>query len=195
MHLPRSVRDKVSHAIYSNTCTQTLFNETTEVLIQDMREMAHEFIRISIQKYLVNLNKIKIIQSQQESNGLGECFCITDKNSKDNPIIMISDGFTKVTGYKSDDFIYHNCRFLQGRLTDKATVSRIEFAIINDIEICELLLNFKKDGTPFWNLVHIVPLYQLILCFLNCIFLPYHFLFHLLLNLSFDKINRLVLFL
>ncbi len=73
----------------------------------------------------------------------------------DNPIIAASDGFVKVTGYSRSDIIPRNCRFLQGRHTDKSSVQRLKAAIEGREESVELLLNYKKNGDPFWNLLYV----------------------------------------
>ncbi|KAJ3048604.1 hypothetical protein HK102_012663, partial [Quaeritorhiza haematococci] len=83
---------------------------------------------------------------------------LTDPSLPDNPIVLASDGFVNVTGYSREDIIPYNCRFLQGELTDRQAVRRIKEAIEKGQEVTELLLNYRKDGTPFWNLLFIAPL-------------------------------------
>jgi len=56
-----------------------------------------------------------------------------------------------VTGYPISEIINHNCRFLQGQLSDKSTVSRIREAIREGQESIEVFLNYRQDGTRFWN--------------------------------------------
>jgi len=78
-------------------------------------------------------------------------FCITDPNLPDNPVIYISSGFTKLTGYEFDDIVGRNCRFLQGEKTSAADVKRISDALKSEKECSVNLLNYKKDGTEFVN--------------------------------------------
>lgn len=61
----------------------------------------------------------------------------------------------KVTGYSRSEIIPRNCRFLQGRLTEHAPVQRLKAAINAREESVELLLNYKKNGEPFWNLLYV----------------------------------------
>lgn len=91
---------------------------------------------------------------------IGDCFCLTDPRRADDPIVFASDGFLDVTGYNRKECIPRNCRFLQGRLTEKATVQRIKSAVDNNEESVELLLNYRKNGEPFWNLLYISPLFD-----------------------------------
>ncbi|KAF8323018.1 hypothetical protein DL93DRAFT_2050103, partial [Clavulina sp. PMI_390] len=89
---------------------------------------------------------------------LGDCFCLTNPRLRDHPIVLASDGFTAVTGYSRSQIIGRNCRFLQGPGTAPESVQRIRDGL-NDAEGCnELLLNYRKDGTPFFCLLCIIPL-------------------------------------
>lgn len=78
-------------------------------------------------------------------------FCVTDPSHLDNPVIYISSGFEKLTGYKYDEVVGRNCRFLQGSETDQADVDKIIHAIKNEEECSVNLTNYKKDGTKFRN--------------------------------------------
>lgn len=49
-------------------------------------------------------------------------------------------------------------RFLQGEGTDPEDVDRIRQALQAGKNYCGRLLNYKKDGTPFWNLLTIAPI-------------------------------------
>lgn len=77
--------------------------------------------------------------------------CVSDPSQLDNPVIYISDGFTKLTGYEFDEVVGRNCRFLQGPETDRRDVQVIIDAIKNKEECSVKLLNYKKDGTTFRN--------------------------------------------
>ena len=93
-------------------------------------------------------------------DGLGDCFVLTDPAKADNPILYASDGFVKVTGYSRNEIIPRNCRFLQNRHTDSSAVKRLREAIHSREESVELLLNQKKSGEPFWNLLYTTPLFD-----------------------------------
>ncbi|TVY35580.1 Phototropin [Lachnellula occidentalis] len=95
---------------------------------------------------------------RERFQGLGDCFCLTDPSIADNPITYASDGFIAVTGYNRKDIIPRNCRFLQGELTDPSAPRRLRTAIDAGEETVELLLNYRKNGDPFWNLLYVSPL-------------------------------------
>jgi PAS domain S-box-containing protein len=82
---------------------------------------------------------------------------ITDAARPDHPIVYVSPAFEQVTGYTAAEVVGRNCRFLQGRDTDPACVSRLGEAVARR-EACTVeLLNYRKDGTPFWNEVAVAP--------------------------------------
>lgn len=93
-------------------------------------------------------------------NGLAEVYCLTDPRIPDNPIIYASPQFFAATGYDNKAVIGKNCRFLQGKKTSKASVNRLIDALGEGQEICESILNYRKDGTPFINLLLIAPLHD-----------------------------------
>ncbi|GGY47534.1 PAS domain-containing protein [Parvularcula lutaonensis] len=84
----------------------------------------------------------------------------TDPSQPDNPIVYANEAFTKLTGYSHDEVIGRNCRFLQGPDSDQAEIEKIREAIRKE-EFCYVeLLNYRKDGTPFWNALHVSPVYD-----------------------------------
>ena len=65
-----------------------------------------------------------------------------------------------MTGYSRIEIIPRNCRFLQGRNTHQTSVKRLRKKIEKQEETVELLLNYKKNGEPFWNLLYMTPLFD-----------------------------------
>ncbi|WP_404478541.1 histidine kinase dimerization/phosphoacceptor domain -containing protein [Novosphingobium sp. BL-52-GroH] len=82
---------------------------------------------------------------------------ITDPAKPDNPIVFCNEAFQKLTGYAREEIIGRNCRFLQGPDTDRAAVRRIHDAIAAANPIDLDLLNYRKDGTTFWNALYLSP--------------------------------------
>nr|AML76730.1 putative LOV domain-containing protein [Synura petersenii] len=85
-----------------------------------------------------------LITSQQN-------FVVSDPSLPDNPIVYASEGFCKLTGYKRQEVLGRNCRFLQGPETDQRAVNMIRRGISEGRDVSVCLLNYKSDGTPFWN--------------------------------------------
>ncbi|KND02151.1 uncharacterized protein SPPG_09046 [Spizellomyces punctatus DAOM BR117] len=95
-------------------------------------------------------------------------FLVTDPRRPDNPIVYASETFSKLTGYSNAEVLNRNCRFLQApdgqqepgqarRYTDNAVVSQLKQAIDRNEECQFTLINYKKGGEPFINLVTVVP--------------------------------------
>lgn len=95
---------------------------------------------------------------QQPVKGISEVFCLTDPNIKDHPIIYASKEFFRLTQYGRDYAIGRNCRFLQGPKSGSDSIFRLSRAIRDGREVCETILNYRRDGTPFLNLLLMAPL-------------------------------------
>ncbi|MCO5552886.1 hypothetical protein L7F22_006405 [Adiantum nelumboides] len=113
---------------------------------------------------LVEHNKVRLGTLMDDSaggtsaSGLGDCFCLTNPRLRENPIVLVSPGFTALTGYPATSIIGRNCRFLSGPGTAPNSIQRIRDALNAGSSCTELLLNYKRDGQPFFNLLTILPL-------------------------------------
>lgn len=83
---------------------------------------------------------------------------VTDARQPDLPIVLANESFLRLTGYSADEVIGRNCRFLQGEETSQTAVAQIRAAIAQHRDATIEILNYKKDGTPFWNQLHISAL-------------------------------------
>jgi len=84
-------------------------------------------------------------------SGSQQNFAISDPSLPDNPIVYVSQGFLDLTGYTLDQVLGRNCRFLQGPGTDQAAVDVIRKGVREGTDTSVCLLNYKADGSPFWN--------------------------------------------
>ncbi len=85
---------------------------------------------------------------------------ITDPGQPDNPVIYTNPAFTKITGYKAEEALGSNCRFLQGPETDRQAVAQMREAIAHQREVKTTVLNYRKDGQAFWNELKIAPVFS-----------------------------------
>jgi diguanylate cyclase (GGDEF)-like protein/PAS domain S-box-containing protein len=85
---------------------------------------------------------------------------ITDPNLSDNPVIFVNPAFTTSTGYSAVEIIGKNWRFLHGPETDPETLSQIDRAIVEQQPISCTVLNYRKNGIPFWNELTINPVFD-----------------------------------
>lgn len=93
-------------------------------------------------------------------NSTTEGILITNPAHPDNPILYANPAFLRITGYELDEVIGQNCRFLQGPDTDRQVVAQIRQAIQEQREVTATLLNYRKDGHPFWNELKIAPVFS-----------------------------------
>jgi PAS domain S-box-containing protein len=85
---------------------------------------------------------------------------LADPHQHDCPIVFANGAFCEMTGYDLAEIVGRNCRFLQGPATDRQAVARIRDAISARWHCTEELLNYRKDGTPFWNALFINPVFD-----------------------------------
>lgn len=86
-----------------------------------------------------------------------QTFVMVDATKPDYPVMFASEGFYQMTGYSALETIGKNCRFLQGPDTDRAEVAKLKAAIQAGESWCGRLLNYRKDGSSFWNLLTVTP--------------------------------------
>lgn len=103
---------------------------------------------------LPQLNKI----FEKMINLVDEGILIVDALKEDMPVIYANYGFSKITGYTSAEVIGKNPRFLKGPETDLKTSCLIKDCIKNKKNGTANILNYKKDGTIFWNHFSITPI-------------------------------------
>ena len=82
---------------------------------------------------------------------------VADATESDEPLIYVNDAFERLTGYDKREALGRNCRFLQGDDTDPETVATIRQAINDERPVSVELLNYRKNGEPFWNQLNIAP--------------------------------------
>ena len=85
---------------------------------------------------------------------------LSDPNKDDNPIIYANAAFEKISGYSSEESIGKNCRFLQGNDKSQENVKKIKEAVAERRPIRTDIVNYTKDGKPFYNEISISPIYN-----------------------------------
>ncbi len=83
---------------------------------------------------------------------------VSDSETKDDHLIYSNEAFEQLCGYKGDEILGRNCRFLQGVDTDQMEVAKIRTAIEGRVTISACLRNYRRDGAPFDNLLIIHPI-------------------------------------
>lgn len=85
---------------------------------------------------------------------------IADATQDGFPLIYINHAFEEMTGYPANEVLGYNCRFLQGPTTNPAAVQKIRRTLANHESCTVELLNYRKDGTPFWNELTLNPIFD-----------------------------------
>lgn len=97
---------------------------------------------------------------QESLDQLPYSFTITDPYISGNPIVYASRGFLEMFGYSKYEVIGRNGRIFQGPKTNRRSVLEVHEAIREERDIQISLLNYRKDGTPFWMLFHMCPVFD-----------------------------------
>ncbi|KAK3684931.1 hypothetical protein B0T22DRAFT_203293 [Podospora appendiculata] len=144
----------------ANTALQEKADRSFDALVRDELPafITHTWIQtasISIRKRIIGKLPLHL---RQMSEGLAEVFCLTDPSRDDNPIVFASEEFYRTTQYGVNYAIGRNCRFLQGPKTSRSSVERLRKNLAAGNRHCEAILNYRRDGSPFMNLMMCAPL-------------------------------------
>jgi PAS domain S-box-containing protein len=85
---------------------------------------------------------------------------LADPRQDDTPIVFANNAFLDLTGYEEGEVLGRNCRFLQGAGTDPEHVRRLREALAAGQATAVEILNYRRDGTPFWNAVFMGPVHN-----------------------------------
>lgn len=85
---------------------------------------------------------------------------ITDATDPEQPLIFVNEQFLQLTGYSREDVIGQNCRFLQGEGTRSETVREIRERLSQYLPVRTEILNYRSDGSIFWNELNIDPIFD-----------------------------------
>ncbi|RDB42392.1 PAS domain S-box protein [Halomonas sp. DQ26W] len=85
---------------------------------------------------------------------------VAEQEGDENILIYVNKGFERLTGYSADEILYRDCRFLQNEDRDQPALVNIRKALEEGRPCREVLRNYRKDGTLFWNELSITPLYD-----------------------------------
>ncbi len=101
-------------------------------------------------------DSLRLAHRALESATIG--ILIADAQQPNMPISYVNPAFELMTGYSQAEVLGRNCQFLQGTQRDQPALHEVRSAV-REGRSCEVILrNFKKDGTMFWNQLHITPL-------------------------------------
>lgn len=85
---------------------------------------------------------------------------VSNPRRPDNPLELVNDAFCDLTGYRENDIVGRNCRFLAGERTQEAVTDQIRAAIRQQRPVLVDIINYRRGGDPFRNGVMITPLFD-----------------------------------
>lgn len=85
---------------------------------------------------------------------------IAEQEGDENILIYANPAFQRLTGYSVDEILYQDCRFLQGDDRDQAGLAVIREAIKMHQPCRQIIRNYRKDGSVFWNELSITPVFN-----------------------------------
>ncbi len=122
-----------------------------------LKQAEHEVAqrRRSDEQLQVNLASLQL--SEQALNQISQGVLISDASQR---LTYVNDEAERITGYSRQDLLGKSSALLEGPASDTATVQRIKQAMDNGQAFSGEILNYRKDGTPFWNELSITPVFD-----------------------------------
>jgi PAS domain S-box-containing protein len=104
---------------------------------------------------MINTELLKLV-IEASNDGI----VIAEQEGDENILIYANPAFMRLTGYSADEILYQDCRFLQGDDRDQAGLAAIREAI-KSLQPCrQIIRNYRKDGSAFWNELSITPVFN-----------------------------------
>ncbi len=100
----------------------------------------------------------KLLQLVVEASNDG--IVVAEQEGDDNILIYANPAFERLTGYPVDDILYQDCRFLQAEDRDQPGLQAIREAIRANRPCRQIIRNYRKDGSAFWNELSITPVFN-----------------------------------
>ncbi|BGP54662.1 hypothetical protein JCM8202v2_002249 [Rhodotorula sphaerocarpa] len=161
LELPEDMRQALYESLAEKWGGQSGLDRVSKHLLESLYRNEFEgFIKTRLVRH-TQAQRAKYNLKPEDRGGIGSSFILTNPRLRDDPIVLVSPGFCELTGYSANQIIGRNCRFLQGKATDPKAVSNVREKLQKAQEVLQLVLNYRADGTPFMNLLHIMPLRDL----------------------------------
>lgn len=100
----------------------------------------------------------KLLQLVIEASNDG--IVVAEQEGEDNILIYANPAFQRLTGYEVDDILYQDCRFLQADDRDQPGLAAIREAVRSNTPCRQIIRNYRKDGSAFWNELSITPVFN-----------------------------------
>ncbi len=131
-----------------------LLRQYSESLIRKLEE---KMLQLEASNQTLQREEAVLRMRDRAIQAVSQGIIITDALAPDEPIVYVSPGFERLTGYAHDEIQGANCRFLQGPGTEPSAVAQLQEAVRARRACTVELLNYRKDGRPFWNNIAVTP--------------------------------------
>jgi len=147
------LEDGTALAVERRDGTAVPVEVTASTVAIDGREHAQVIVR-DVSDRREREQELRLRQRALESASVG--VSIAEADGEGFPLVYLNEEFERLTGY-GDEMLGRDCRFLQGPGTDDAAVDEIRAALDATEPVRTELLNYRRDGTPFWNELTLAP--------------------------------------
>ncbi len=93
-------------------------------------------------------------------NASNDGIVVAEQEGDDNILIYANPAFERLTGYSADDILYQDCRFLQADDQQQEGLDAIRLAVKENRPSRQIIRNYRKDGSLFWNELSITPVFN-----------------------------------
>lgn len=100
----------------------------------------------------------KLLQLVIEASNDG--IVVAEQEGDDNILIYANPAFRRLTGYEADEILYQDCRFLQAGDRSQTGLAAIREAVRTNTPCRQIIRNYRKDGSAFWNELSITPVFN-----------------------------------
>ena len=97
---------------------------------------------------------------QMVINASNDGIVVAEQEGEDNVLIYANPAFERLTGYQAQDILYQDCRFLQAGDRQQEGLNAIRDAVIHNRPCRQIIRNYRKDGSLFWNELSITPVFN-----------------------------------
>ena len=97
---------------------------------------------------------------QMVVNASNDGIVVAEREGDEKPLIYVNPAFERLTGYTLDEILYQDCRFLQSGDRDQPALMAIREALDSGGACREIVRNYRKDGTHFWNELSVSTVYN-----------------------------------
>lgn len=113
---------------------------------------------LSLSSVINHEEKLRLLAAAVHSAQDSIVITTTELDYPGPEIVFVNNAFTKMTGYEYAEIIGKTPRILQGKNTDLSVFSNLKSLLRSGKVFYGEAINYRKDGTEFWNQWHIEPI-------------------------------------